>query len=531
MKEGKRSILTDVAGPLLYLKGNISLPDVMMVVAVCGIGFALLGRVANGACPPGATLWSSQGCNTAAASHSIPPESVAFLYFGPLFCAVFLRGLSLPLLLCSYFLAMGFVAFALVQVDGLVLNVFSVVYGLGFMIAVFEVERLWRVSFRSIQARKVLLDRVFPPRVSDALLAGEPVKPADHDNVCVFFSDIVTFTELTQALGARSTLDMVDAIYRVMDDLVGQFPGKLWKMETAGDAYMVECGAVYPGQSLEENCATVLDFAILVQQRLSELNVFGFRDAVQLRIGVHCGPCTSGLVGSRKHMPHFSLFGDVINATSRVETTCSPGMIHVSDAVVQSIKAWKSLRALQYQDLLNFRGPVDLKGLGRMNTWWLTTPWAKTKLASRPSFAQLATLASISSTAFDAALSSSTSSTSSSSSCSSSSSSPCSPSLPSLGSKRYFGGGDVLSFGFDVRCVPTDVESLVEATFGIFARLFSLERLRVNPVTLKAFFRAVGFKYNNDVLYHNFHHAFSVTQFTAALYKQCVVDTTEIKTR
>ena len=50
-------------------------------------------------------------------------------------------------------------------------------------------------------------------------------------------------------------------------------------------------------------------------------------------------------------------------------------------------------------------------------------------------------------------------------------------------------------------------------------------------MTLKAFFRAVGFKYNNDVFYHNFHHAFSVTQFTAALYKQCVIDTTEIKTR
>jgi hypothetical protein len=79
--------------------------------------------------------------------------------------------------------------------------------------------------------------------------------------------------------------------------------------------------------------------------------------------------------------------------------------------------------------------------------------------------------------------------------------------------------------------VPTDVESLVEATFGIFARLFSLERLRVNPVTLKSFLRTVGRSYSNDVFYHNFHHAFSVTQFTAALYKQCVIDTTEIKTR
>lgn len=57
---------------------------------------------------------------------------------------------------------------------------------------------------------------------------------------------------------------------------------------------------------------------------------------MKIRIGLHTGPCVSGLIGMT--LPKFSIFGDTMNTASRMESTCVPGHIQVSASTYEHLK-------------------------------------------------------------------------------------------------------------------------------------------------------------------------------------------------
>jgi len=82
--------------------------------------------------------------------------------------------------------------------------------------------------------------------------------------------------------------------------------------------------------------------------------------AVALRIGIHTGPLIAGIIGETRFV--YDLWGDTVNAASRMESEAEPGRIQVSE------RAWEILREAF---ALEPRGTVQIKGKEPMRAWYL----------------------------------------------------------------------------------------------------------------------------------------------------------------
>mmetsp|Transcript_24964 Transcript_24964/g.58576 ORF Transcript_24964/g.58576 Transcript_24964/m.58576 type:complete len:1202 (+) Transcript_24964:64-3669(+) len=208
-------------------------------------------------------------------------------------------------------------------------------------------------------------------RLRTFLNNGEPTtdyhKPiADlFTDTTVLFADIAGFTAWSSVREPTQVFTLLETVYGAFDRIASR--RGVFKVETIGDCYVAVSGLPDPRS---DHAIVMSKFARDCREQFNELcssleNTLGPETGdLHLRIGLHSGPVTAGVLRGQKS--RFQLFGDTVNTAARMESTCKINKIQVSEVTADLLKSTRKSHWLQVRDEM-----VEVKGKGLMITYWV----------------------------------------------------------------------------------------------------------------------------------------------------------------
>ena len=200
---------------------------------------------------------------------------------------------------------------------------------------------------------KSTMARYMSPQVAQQLLAeGESVLGGKAQNVSIMFSDVRDFTTVSESLGPRETVAMLNEYFERMVDVVMSNGGVLDKF--IGDAIMALFGVPFNGERDADNALKVANGMMVALHVLNGERAAGGKDRIDIGIGIATGSVIVGNIGSPKRM-EYTVIGDSVNLASRLEgvTKTYGCKILISDMTRRELKGEHRLREI---DLLRVKG-------------------------------------------------------------------------------------------------------------------------------------------------------------------------------
>jgi class 3 adenylate cyclase len=212
-----------------------------------------------------------------------------------------------------------------------------------------------------------LKDILLRGSLTDAIQSSSHIFAEMFTDVSIIFADISGFTAWSSEREPVQVFQLLEALYSAFDE-VGKKLG-IFKVETIGDCYVAVVGLPTPRPA---HAVVMCRFAHEIHKCISsltkelEVQLGPGTSDLQLRIGIHSGPVTAGILRGEKS--RFQLFGDTMNTAARMESTGKRGKTQVSQDTAKLLTKFGKQHWLTSREEL-----VYAKGKGELQTYWFHT--------------------------------------------------------------------------------------------------------------------------------------------------------------
>ncbi len=207
---------------------------------------------------------------------------------------------------------------------------------------------------RELSRTRGTLERYVSPQLVSYVMdhLGEFNFKGEKKKLTILFSDVRSFTTLTEKTDPVELLTQLNEYLEAMTDIIFRYDGIVDKF--IGDGIMAHWGAFTPDRP---NALLAAQAGLEMMQRLAELNkhwVATGRPPLDIGVGIHTDIVIFGNVGTGKKVD-FTAIGDGVNLAARLESSNKEFKTHIviSEATLHELDNRATVRGL---------GPIVVKG-------------------------------------------------------------------------------------------------------------------------------------------------------------------------
>lgn len=299
--------------------------DKIVFIGASAVGLEDIKTTPLSSKTPGVMIHASALSNFLSDDHLIPQSVFATIILvlsvslmtaiGILFLSSLIWQTLLPLLLVSVYMLLGFLLFELSYVVNVVSPALAIT-----LAWLSSISYLVFTEGRDKQRVRAMFSQYVSPEVLNQVADNfeDQIKAGigKREKLSILFSDIRSFTNISEHLKAEQVVDLLNDYFSVMCDVVFDHRGTMDKY--IGDAIMAFWGAPIKNQDHAfDSVATAMEMTRCMPEINRRMKSKGYPE-IAIGIGINTAEVVLGNIGSERKLD-YTVIGDGVNLASRLE--------------------------------------------------------------------------------------------------------------------------------------------------------------------------------------------------------------------